>query len=140
MLSPQQLHHALKVLSGTLIGLIGAMRRFFANNYHWSESCFIPGEASISAEKVEAMILDGMSRFIPSSTKSFSPQNPFFDGNCSLALRVKDNVYREWKNSPSPITLANFHSARNRCRDVLLRTKRTFTKRKCADLHTSPTD
>ena len=117
----------------------GAMRRFFVN-YHWSESCFVSGDASVSAEKVGAVILDGMGRFIPSSTKSFSPQNPWFDGNCSLALRERDNAYREWKNSPSPITLANFHSARNRCRDILRRTKRTFIKRKCADLHGSPTD
>src|ERR1044072_3737582 len=93
----------------------GAMRRFFAT-YHWSEFCFISGDASVSAEKVGAVIFDGMGRFIPSTTKSFSPQNPWFDGNCSLVLRERDNAYRAWKNSPSPITLANFHSARNRCR------------------------
>src|ERR1700755_1207690 len=111
MLSLQQLHHALNVLSGTLIGLIGgAMHRFFAN-YHWSESCFVSGDASVSAEKVGVVILDGMGRFIPSSTKSFSPQNPWFDDSCSLALRERDSAYREWKNSPSAITLANFHSA-----------------------------
>src|SRR6201990_1221760 len=115
------------------------MCRFFAN-YHWSESCFVSGDASVSAEKVGAVILDGMGRFIPSSTKSFSPLNPWFDGNCALALRERDNAYHEWKNSPSPITLANFHSVRNRCRDVLRRTKRAFIKRKCADLHGSPTD
>src|SRR6201990_1649826 len=100
------------------------MRRFFAT-YHWSESCFISGDASVSAEMEGAVILDRMGRFIPSSTKSFPPQNPWFDGNCSLVLRERDNAYREWKNPPSLITLANFHSAQNRCRDVLRRTKRT---------------
>ena len=38
------------------------------------------------------------------------------------------------------VTLANFHSAQNRCRDVLRQTKRTFAKRKCSALHGSPTD
>src|SRR6201990_952768 len=45
----------------------GAMRRFFVN-YHWSESCFVSGNASVSA-----VILEAMGKFIPSSTKSFSP-------------------------------------------------------------------
>src|SRR6201990_1669001 len=38
------------------------------------------------------------------------------------------------------LSLANFHSARIRCRDVLRRSKRAFINGKCADLHGSPTD
>src|SRR5678815_2911490 len=38
------------------------------------------------------------------------------------------------------LSLANFHSARNRCRDTLRRAKRAFIKRKCANLLGSPTD
>ena len=70
-------------------------------------------------DKEGAVIVDGMSRFIPSSTKSFSPHNPWFDRTCSLAIHARDSAYRVWKNSHSPITLANFHSARNRCRATL---------------------
>src|SRR5678815_2065703 len=54
--------------------------------------------------------------------------------------RARDSAYRVWKNSRSPITLANFHSARNRGRDSLRQANRTFIKRKCADLLGSPTD
>ena len=64
MFSFKQLHHALNVLSGTLIGLIGGAMRSFLANYHWSKSCFVSGDASVSAEKVGAVILDGMGRFI----------------------------------------------------------------------------
>ena len=116
----------------------GALRRFYTN-YTWSD-CFLSGDASTSAEKVGAVIVDGMNRFIPSSSKSFSPQNPWFDRTCSRAIQARDSAYRGWKNSPSPITLANFHSARNRCRDTLRRAKHAFTKRKCANLTDSPTE
>src|SRR5678815_1711052 len=117
----------------------GELRCFLAN-YSWNESCFDSGDASVTAEKVGAVITDGMSRFIPSSTKSFSPQNPWFDGACSCAIKERDIAYRAWKNSHSPITLTNFHSARNRCRDTIRQAKRTFTKRKCDNLLGSPTD
>src|ERR1700755_1708381 len=116
----------------------GALRCFYAN-YSWSDR-FVSEDASVSADKVGAVIVDGMSRFIPSSTKSFSPQNPWFDRACSRAIQARDIAYREWKNSPSPITLANFHSDRNRCRDILRRAKQTFTKRRCAELLNSPTE
>src|SRR5678815_3077503 len=115
-----------------------ALRCFYAN-YNWND-CFDSGDASDSADKVGTVIVNGMSRFIPSWTKSFSPHNPWFDRACSLAIHYRDNTYRVWKNSRSPITLANFHSARNRCRDTLRRAKRTFIKRKCTDLLGSPTD
>src|SRR5678816_3483351 len=82
----------------------GALRRFFAN-YAWSESCFDSEDASVTAEKVRAVIVEGMSGFIPSSTKSFSPQNPWFDGECSRSIQKRDIAYRAWKNSRSPITL-----------------------------------
>ncbi|KAL7641915.1 UNVERIFIED_CONTAM: hypothetical protein RMT77_007789 [Armadillidium vulgare] len=45
----------------------------------------------------------------------------------------------ERKNFPSPIALANFPSTGNHCRDILRRAKRTFTKRRCAELLNSPT-
>src|ERR1700755_1819006 len=134
MLSLQLLHPALSVSSGTLIGLTGETLCCFYANYSWSD-CFVSEDASVSADKVGAVIVDGMSRFIPSSTKSFSPQNPWFDRACSRAIQA-----REGKNSPSPITLANFHSARNCCRDILRRAKQAFTKRRCAELLNSPTD
>src|SRR5678816_3628645 len=86
------------------------------------------------ADKVGAVIVDGMSRFIPFSTKSFSPHNPWFDRACSLAIQARDSAYREWENSRSPIALANFHSARNRGRDTLRRAERAFIKRKSANL------
>src|SRR5678815_3700414 len=117
---------------------LGALRCFYAN-YNWND-CFSSGDATASATKVGAVIVDGMSRFIPSSTKSFSPHNPWFDRACSLAIQARDSEYREWKNSRSPITLANFHSARNRCRDTLRRAKRAFIKRKGANLLGSPTE
>src|SRR6201990_2929507 len=139
MLSLQLLHPALSVSSGTLIGLTGETLCCFYANYSWSD-CFVSEDASVSADKVGAVIVDGMSRFIPSSTKSFSPQNPWFDRACSRAILARDIAYREWKNSPSPITLANFHSDRNRCRDILRRAKQTFTKRRCAELLNSPTE
>src|SRR5678815_4439037 len=91
-------------------------------------------------DKEGAVIVDGMSRFIPSWTKSFSPQNPWFDRACSLAIQSRDSAYRVWKNSRSPITLANFHLARNRCRDTLRRAKLAFIKGKCANLLGSPTN
>src|SRR5678816_1739517 len=91
-------------------------------------------------DKEGAVIVDGISRFIPSSTKSFSPHNPWFDHACSLAIQARDSSYQGWKNSRSPITLANFHSARNRCRDTLRRAKRAFIKGKCANLLGSLTD
>src|SRR5678815_5313066 len=116
----------------------GALRCFYAN-YNWSD-CFDSEDASVSADKVGTVIVDGTSRFIPSWTKSFSPQNPWFDRACSLAIQARDSAYLMWKNSRSPITLVNFHSARNRCRDTLRRAKRTFIKRKCSDLLGSPTD
>src|SRR5678815_1242131 len=94
----------------------------------------------ILKDKEGAVIVDGMSRFIPYSTKSFSPPNPWFDRACSLAIQARDSAYRGWKNSRSHITLANFHSARNRCRDTLRRAKRAFIKRKCANLLGSPTN
>src|SRR5678815_3155430 len=94
-------------------------------------------------DKEGAVIVDGMSRFIPSfipsKTKSFFPQNPWFDRAYSLAIQARDSACRVWKNSRSPITLANFHSARNSCRDTLRRAKLAFI-RKCANLLGSPTD
>src|SRR5678815_5506960 len=91
-------------------------------------------------DKEGAVIVDGTSKFIPSSTKSFSPHKPWFNRACSLDIQARDNAYRGWKNFRSPITLANFHSARNCCRDTLRRAKRAFMKSKCANLLGSPTD
>src|SRR5678815_3416693 len=113
--------------------------RLMRRIHNWND-CFDSDDASSFAIKVGAVIVDGMSRFIPSSTKSFSPQNPWFDRACSLAIQARDSPYRGWKNSRSPITFANFHSARNRCRDTLRRAKRAFIKRKCANFHGSPPD
>src|ERR1700755_3001250 len=86
MLSLQLLHPALSVSSGTLIGLTGETLCCFYANYSWSD-CFVSEDASVSADKVGAVIVDGMSRFIPSSTKSFSPQNPWFDRACSRVIQ-----------------------------------------------------
>src|SRR5678815_3890024 len=95
-------------------------------------------------DKEGAVIVDGMSRFIPSfipsQTKSFFPHNPWFDRAYSLVIQARDSACRVWKNSRSPITLANFHSARNRCRDTLRRAKLAFIKGKRANLLGSPTD
>src|SRR5678815_4684211 len=91
-------------------------------------------------DKEGAVIVDGTSKFIPSKTKSFFPQNPWFDRAYSLAIQARDSACRVWKNSRSTITLANFHSARNSCRDTLRRAKLAFIKGKCANLLGFPTD
>ena len=104
-----------------------ALRNFFAN-YSW-DSCFAGGDASIAAEEVAAVILKGMSRFIPSSSKSFSPRNPWFGPACSRAIQARDVAYRAWKSFRSPITHSNFIAARNH-----------YISRKCAGLLNSPTD
>ena len=82
----------------------------------------------------------GMDAYIPSSLKSFSPTNPWFDRACSRAIQEREGAYRTWKSSPSPETHANFISARNRCKAVIRRAKHSFIKRKCDRLTSSPSD
>src|SRR5678815_5300789 len=58
-------------------------------------------------DKEGAVIVDGTSKFIPSSTKSFSLHKPWFDRAYSLAIQARDSAYRGWKilvlQSLSPI-------------------------------------
>lgn len=79
-----------------------------------------------------------ISRLLP-STKSSSPQNPWFNRACFRAIRDKDNGYFELKNYLA-ITLSIFHSALNRCKNTFRRVKQTFIKGKYAYFRGSSTN
>ena len=82
----------------------------------------------------------GMDAYVPSSVRSFSPSNPWFDRACSRAIQTREGAYQSWKSLPSPEMHANFISARNRCKAIIRKAKHSFIKRKCDRLTSTPTE
>src|SRR5678816_4578927 len=92
-------------------------------------------------DKEGAVIVDGMSRFIPSSAKFFFPHSFLLKLNLSFLIIHGSIVLILWpfRLETVPIgcgkilvllSLANFHSAKNRCRNTLRRAKLAFIKGK----------
>ncbi len=52
------------------------------------------GDASLTAQEVADIIMAWMVAYIPSSTKTFSPKNPWFDRRCSEAINTRDRAFR----------------------------------------------
>lgn len=71
---------------------------------------------------------------------SLSTQSPWFNSVCSRTVQTRDSACQGWKCTRSSITLSNFHSAQNSCRDAISRAKQTFIKWKLAGFHGSSTD
>jgi len=105
--------------------------RDFYFDFPWDDCCFSSNDASVVAKEVTDVIMAGMVAYIPSSTKTFSPRNPWYDRSCSEASKARDRAHRAFKTSPTPITHFNFISARNRCKFILDRVKDNYINRKC---------
>ena len=112
----------------------------FLLDFPWREYCFFSGDSSLAALKVVEVLLSGMEAYIPSSIKTFSPTNPWFDHSCSRAIQAREEAYRSYKESPSEINHSNFISARNRCKTVIRRAKHSYLRRRCSNLTDSPTN
>ncbi|KAK7087048.1 hypothetical protein SK128_018758 [Halocaridina rubra] len=54
-----------------------------------------------------------MEAYIPSSMKTFSPPNPWFDHACSIAIQTRDRADQSYQASPSDLTRIAFIVARN---------------------------
>src|SRR5678815_1719605 len=97
-------------------------------------------------DKEGAVIVDGMSRFIPSSAKSFFPHSFLLKLNLSFLIIHGSIVLVLWPFRLETVPIGGgkilvhlslsliFKSARNLCRDTLQRAKRAFIKGKCANL------
>lgn len=57
-----------------------------------------------------------------------------------LVLFIRETPPLGNEKTPFPITLLDFRSASNRCRDILQQTERAFTKKKCSNFLGPPTD
>ena len=114
--------------------------RDFLLDFPWGEYCFRSRNPDLVAVKVDEVITSGMEAYIPSSVKTFSPSNPWFDHSCSLAVQARERAYELYQASPSPQTHAAFNSARNHCKSQLRRAKASFRRRKADRLTSSPTE
>ena len=112
----------------------------FLADFPWRDYCFRSGSSCDAAVRITEIMAAGMDAYVPSSLKSFSPTNPWFDRVCSRSIHERERAYQAWKSSPSPETHANFISARNRCKTIIRKAKRSFIRRKCDRLTSAPSD
>ena len=112
----------------------------FLYDFPWGDYCFRSRDPSSVATYVTEIMTAGMDAYIPSSIKSFSPSNPWFDRACSLAIQAREHAYQSYQNSPSAASHSAFISARNRCKTIIRRAKHSFVKKKCDNLTASPSN
>ena len=104
--------------------------RDFLLDFPWGEYCFRSRNPELVAAKVTEVITSGMEAYIPSSVKTFSPSNPWFDCTCYLAVEAEEQAYQSYQASPSAQTHALFISARNHYESHTHRAKDSFHRRK----------
>ena len=112
----------------------------FLFDFPWGDYCFRSRDASSVATFVTEIMVAGMDAYIPSSVKSFSPSNPWFDRACSQAIQAREQAYQSYQVSPSTASHSTFISARNRCKTIIRRAKHSFVQRKCDNLTASPSN
>ena len=111
----------------------------FLSDFPWGDVCFRSGDPSVAVSQIEEVIMAGMEEYIPSTIKTFSPSNPWFDRACSSAIQVRERAHQTWVSSPSILTHTNFISARNRTNSITRQAKRSFVRRKSDRLSSNPT-
>ncbi|KAK7081198.1 hypothetical protein SK128_010635 [Halocaridina rubra] len=72
----------------------------------------------------------GMEVFIPSSTITFSPPNPWFHSACSMVTQARDWACQLRQASPSDLSCSAFVTAKDRCTARIRRSKTLFLRRK----------
>ena len=112
----------------------------FLLDFPWTDYCFHSRDPDRAAVAVAEVITSGMEAYIPSSTKTFSPSNPWYDGACSSAIRARESTHQSYQASPSEHSHAAFISARNRCTSQIRKAKASFRKRKAVKLASSRTE
>ena len=86
----------------------------------------------VVVEAVSRVVVAEMESCIPLSKKSTTSAK-WFDRSCSDAVKQ----IQTWRQHPNPTSHGKYISARKRTNAIIKRAKRTFIKRKCADLSSS---
>ena len=99
--------------------------------FPWNDHCFRGRGPSECVERITEVILDGMETYIPSSFPSSRPQKPWFNTDCSRAIRLRDGAYREYRRLQTPESRSSYISCRNRAKTVIRLAKDSFLRDKC---------
>ena len=99
--------------------------------FPWNDHCFRGRGPSECVERITEVILDGMETYIPSSFPSSRSQKPWFNTDCSRAIRLRDGAYRKYRRLQTPESRSSYISCRNRAKTVIRLAKDSFLRDKC---------
>ena len=114
--------------------------RDFILDFPWGDYCFKTRDPDVAAPRVAEVLVSGIEAYVPSTVKTFSPANPWYDRSCTLAIQARDQAHDLYQASPSAASHASYKSARNRCTALIRRKKFSSVKRKTHNLNLSPTE
>ena len=112
----------------------------FLLDFPRNDYCFRTRYPNLVATAVDEVKDSGMGAYIPYSSITFFPSNPWFDRACSSAISDREGTHRLYQASPSELPHATFIFARNRCSTKIRRARSSFRKRKIDKLSSSPTE